>query len=166
MPYGGWRGVICRESPSVIYCFFFFPFSFSRNSLQLQTHAQSPHVAASLVNHNQQFSRENRRKATVWVPAGGIGLGRRGTSRLKGRRTGKCHKQRLLDESARRSRRNISEDINVTSQSHSDVVFPANLPSLCELRGDKHGILFGSHCSFESTVFAAGYSLFISDAKT
>lgn len=164
----GGGGLYAENPPLSFIASFFPPFSFSWNSLQLQTHThtQSPHVAASLVNHNQQFSRENRRKATVWVPAGGIGLGRRGTSRLKGRRTGKCHKQRLLDESARRSRRNISEDINVTSQSHSDVVLPANLPSLRELRGDKHGMLFGSHRSFESTVFAAGYSLFINDAQT
>lgn len=105
----GGGGLYAENPPLSFIASFFFPFfSFSRNSLQLQTHTQSPHVAASLVNHNQQFSRENRRKATVWVPAGGIGLGRRGTSRLKGRRTGKCHKQRLLDESARRSRRNIS----------------------------------------------------------
>lgn len=164
----GGGGLYAENPPSVIYCFFFSPlFLFHGiHYSSRHTHTQSPHVAASLVNHNQQFSRENRRKATVWVPAGGIGLGRRGTSRLKGRRTGKCHKQRLLDESARRSRRNISEDINVTSQSHSDVVLPANLPSLRELRGDKHGMLFGSHRSFESTVFAAGYSLFINDAQT
>lgn len=106
-------GGLYAENPPLSCIAFFFPFSFSRNSLQLQTHTQSLHVAASLVNHNQQFSQENWRKATVWVPAGGIGLGRQavvlgsGTSRLKGRRTGKCHKQRLLDESARRSSRNI-----------------------------------------------------------
>lgn len=101
---GEWgEGFRMQKIPFCHLLLFFFSFFFFQGIHYSSTQTQSPHVAASLVNHNQQFSQENRQEATVWVPAGGIGLGKRGTSSLTGRKTEKCHKQQLWDESARRS---------------------------------------------------------------